>query len=233
MPVRLPTALLAFAAIAVPGAAIAHDLWLEADGGALVLRSGHRGAAPMPIDGSRVTSIRCLRGAPPAAEVRPTATTSATELRVPGRCDVASALLDGGYWSLTPDGERNLPRTQVRDAVRSWQSRQLAKWVDAGSPAASALLGDELEIAPVGNLSRIRQGDKATFRVLFRGRPVAGAVLAIDHRPLGETDAAGECRIRIRAADVESVTATLKMPLDAPEAETLVLEASLTFAVAR
>jgi hypothetical protein len=85
----------------------------------------------------------------------------------------------------------------------------------------------------VGDLSRVRQGDKATFRVLWQRRPVAGAILAIDHRPLGETDAAGECRVKVRAADVESVSVTLKRPLGTPEADTLMVEASLTFEVAR
>ncbi|HET8733388.1 MAG TPA: DUF4198 domain-containing protein [Anaeromyxobacteraceae bacterium] len=233
MPLRIPTALLVAAAIALPATAAAHDLWLEADGGALVLRTGHRGSAPRPLDASRVTSILCLRGAPPAAEVRPAATAAATEVRIPGRCDVASALLDGGYWSLTPDGERNLPRTRVPDAVRSWQSRRLAKWLDARSPAAGAVLGDELEIVPVGDLSRVRQGEEATFRVLSRGKPVAGAAVAVGHHAAGQTDAAGEWRVRIRASGVESVSARLKTPLGTPEAETLVLEASLTFAVAR
>jgi hypothetical protein len=121
----------------------------------------------------------------------------------------------------------------VPDAVRSWVSRQFAKWIDVRSPAASAALGDELEIVPVTDLARVRAGDKATFRVLWQGKAVAGAVLAIDHHPLGETDLAGECRVKIRAADVESVTATLKRPLASPEADTLTLEASLTFEVAR
>ena len=233
MPFRSSIALLTASALVLPGGAAAHDLWLEPEGEALVLRTGHRGAPPMPLDGSRVTSVRCLRGAPPPAEVRPRSTATATALRAPGPCDVASATLDGGYWSLTPEGERNLPRTAVPDAVRSWRSLQLAKWVSVRSPAAGTVLGDDLEIVPVSDLSRARQGDKATFRVLARGKPVAGAVLAVDHRPLGETDDAGECRVRIRAADVESVTATVKRPLGQPEAETLVLEASLTFEVSR
>jgi hypothetical protein len=79
----------------------------------------------------------------------------------------------------------------------------------------------------------VRAGDKATFRVFWNGKPVAGAVLAIDHRPLGETDLAGECRVKVRASDLESVSATLKRPLGSPEADTLTLEASLTFEVAR
>lgn len=221
------------ALLAVPTGARAHDLWLEPRGGVLVLRYGHRGGEALGLDAGRVRALLCRRGASPATDVRASSTVDPKELRTSSRCDAASAFLDGGFWSLTPDGERNLPRNAVPDAVRSWQSRQFAKWIDVRSPAAGLTLGDELEIVPVSDLSRVRQGDKATFRVLWQGKPVAGAVLAIDHAPLGETDAAGECRVKVRAAEVESVSATLKRPLGTPEADTLVAEASLTFGVAR
>ncbi len=224
---------LAVAWLALPLAARAHDLWLEPQGENLVLRYGHRGGDLLDLDGSRVRTLLCRKGGAGATDVRGAARTGPRELRTASRCDVASAFLDGGFWSLTPDGEKNLPRNQVPDAVRSWQSRQWAKWVDVRSASAGVPLGEEFEIVPVGDLSRIRPGDKATFRVLWQGRPVTGAVLAVDHRPLGETDAAGECRVKVRAADVESVTATLKRPLGTPEADTLVAEASLTFEVGR
>jgi nickel transport protein len=224
---------LAAAWLALPLGVHAHDLWLEPQGEVLVLRYGHRGGQVLDLDAARVKAVRCQRGGSPAAEIRSSCQASPKDLRTPSRCDVASAFLDGGFWSLTPDGERNLPRNQVPDAVRSWQSRQFAKWIDVRSPGATAVLGDELEIVPVGDLSRVRQGDKATFRVLWQGKPVAGAVLAIDHRPLGETDSSGECRVKVRAPEVESVSATLKRPLGTPQADTLVSEASLTFEVAR
>jgi nickel transport protein len=224
---------LAAAFLALPFAARAHDLWLEPQGEVLVLRYGHRGGESLDLDAAKVKTVLCRKGQAPAADVRAASRTSPKDLRTPARCDAASAFLDGGFWSLTPDGERNLPRSNVPDAVRSWQSKQFAKWVDTRSPDATAPLGDELEIVPVGDLSRVRQGDKATFRVLWMGKPVSGAVLAIDHRPLGETDAAGECRVKVRAPDVESVSATLKRPLGSPEADTLTAEASLTFEVAR
>jgi len=225
--------LIVAAALALPFAVRAHDLWLEPQGEALVLRYGHRGGETLDLDAARVERVLCRRGPLPASDVRSRSTTSAKELRTPSRCDAASAFLDGGYWSLTPDGERHLPRSQVPDAVRSWQSRQFAKWIDVRSPAAGSTLGDELEIVPVSDLAKVRQGDKATFRVLWQGRPVAGAVLTIDHRPLGETDGSGECRVKVRAPDVESVSVTLRRPLGIPEAETLTAEASLTFEVAR
>jgi nickel transport protein len=225
--------LIAASLLALPVGALAHDLWLEPRGEVLVLRYGHRGGEPLDLDAAKVKAISCRNGRAAATDVRAASKASPKELHTPSLCDVASALLDGGFWSLTPDGERNLPRNQVPDAVRSWRSKQWAKWIDVRSPSAGEPLGDELEILPVGDLSRVRQGDKATFRVLWQGKPVAGAVLAIDHRPLGETDAEGACRVKVRASDVESVSATLKRPLGTPEADTLTAEASLTFEVAR
>jgi nickel transport protein len=216
-----------------PGTPGAHDLWLEPQGDALVLRHGHRGGKLRDLDAAKVKVVRCQRGGAPAADVRAASRTTPKELRTPSRCDVASAFLDGGFWSRTPDGDKNLPKNEVPDAVRSWQSKQFAKWIDVRSRAAGAVLGDELEVVPVGDLSRARQGDEATFRVLWQGQPVAGAVLAIDHETLGETDAAGECRLKLRAAGVGSVSATLRRPLGTPEADALVSEASLTFEVAK
>lgn len=220
-------------ALAAPALAAAHDLWLEREPSGLVLRTGHRGGERLAIEPARVKSVRCLENGA-TRDLLPGAAFSPREVRLAGRCDAAAAFLDGGVWTLTPDGEVNRPRTEVEQAVKAWASRQFAKWVDARAPAAaSAVLGDELEVAAVSDLSTARQGDKVTFRVLSGGRPVAGAIVAIDHKPLGETDRAGEVRVRIRAASVETVAATLRRKVATPEADELVLEASLTFEVAR
>jgi hypothetical protein len=117
--------------------------------------------------------------------------------------------------------------------VKAWESRQFAKWIDASSPAAAKPLGDDLEIVPASDLSGRKVGDKVTLKVLSQGKPVAGAIVAIDHKPLGETDSAGEARIRLRSAGVESVSASVRRPLKTAEADDLVLEASLSFEVAR
>ncbi len=234
MRIAAASMLLLTALAGAPSISRAHDLWMEPRGEFLVIRYGHRGGEVLDLDAGRVRAILCRRGGTSKpTDVRAIATSDRKEVRVPARCDAASAYLDGGYWSLTPDGEKNLPRHRVPDAVRSWQSRQWAKWVAPGTPGAAIPLGDDLEIVPVTDLAKVRQGDKATFRVLWIGKPVAGAVCAIDHKPLGETDDAGECRIKVRASDVESVSVTLKRPLGTPEAETLTAEASLTFPVAR
>lgn len=223
---------LAVAGLVAPGAGRAHDFWIERAGDGFVLRYGHRGGAVLPIDAAKVKTIRCGDGAGSAKDVRSTARFSPEAVRFSGACAVVSVLHDGGVWSLTPDGEVNLPRSEVANVVRSWASRQYAKWVDARSPGAGAVLGDELEIVPVTDLARAGEGDKVTVRVLSAGGPVRDAVVAVAHRPLGETDSKGEIRLRLRSG-VESVSTSIRRPTATPGAETEVLEASLTFEVAR
>lgn len=225
-PVLLLVALLA------PSLAAAHDFWLERAGSGLVLRYGHRAGELLAIEQARVKAVRCL-DAGGTRDLLGAATFAPKEVRLAGRCGAASATFDGGYWSLTPDGEVNRPKNQVPDAVKGWASRQFAKWVDSGSPSAGAVIGDELELVAVSDLSKAHEGDKVTVRLLHQGRPAANAIVAIDHKPLGETDSAGETRIRLRTSGVETISATLRRKVGTPEADTEVLEASLSFEVAK
>jgi uncharacterized GH25 family protein len=223
----------AAAALLAPSAGRAHDFWVERAGDEFVVRYGHRGGEVLAIDARKVKAIRCADRSGAPRDVLPAASFAPREVKVAARCDVVSVFHHGGFYSLTPDGEVNRPRNAVENAVKSWESRQFAKWVDARSPAAAAPLGDDLEIVPVTDLSTRRRGDKVTLKVLSLGKPVAGAIVAMAHKPLGETDSAGEVRVRLRATDVESVSASLRRPLQSPEADALVLEASLTFEVGK
>jgi uncharacterized GH25 family protein len=223
---------LALALALAPGLASAHELWLERGGPGFLLRYGHQGEQ-LAIDASRVKAVRCLEhGA--VRDLAATAAPGQKEIAYQGSCEAASAFFDGGTWSLTPDGEVNRPRTEVPQAVRSWASRQFAKWVDARSQAGcAAVLGDELELVPAGDVSRARQGDKITLRVLSHGKPVRDAVVSVDHKPVGESDSRGEVRVRLRAPGLEVFGATLRRKVATPEADEVVLEASLSFEVAR
>lgn len=226
--------LLALTLLLSPAAARAHELRLERQGPELVLRFGHAGESH-DLSADRVRSLRCVEegGAGAPRELRASASVSARELRVAARCQAASAAFDGGFWSLTPDGEKNLPRTQVPDAVKSWASRQFAKWVDTSAAGSRTPLGDAFEILPGEDLSRARRGDKVTLRVLLEGEPVSGAIVTVAHEPIGETDRRGEVRLRLRSRGLETIGATLRRPIASPEAEVRVLEATLTFEVAQ
>ena len=224
---------IAAAALIAPAVASAHDFWIERGGEGFIVRYGHRGGEVLAIDGAKMKAIRCSDRSGAAKDVLASASFAPREVKVAARCDAVSAFHDGGFYSLTPDGEVNLPRNQVKGVVKAWESRQFAKWVDIGSPAATRPLGDDLEIVPAADLSGRKVGDKVALKVLSQGKPVAGAIVAVDHKPLGETDSAGEVRIRLRSAGVESVSASVRRPVKTPEADALVLEASLTFEVAR
>ena len=225
--------LFAFAALTWTSSALAHDLWIERGDGGFVLRYGHHGGAVLPLQAEKVKTFLCRKGKGRAEDLRGKAVAAPKQLGLRAACAAASAFFDGGFYSLTPDGEKNLPKNQVQDAVKAWRSKQFAKWVDGKSPLAGQAQGDEFEIVPVSDLAKAKTGDKATFRVLLAGRPLAGAVLAIDHKPLGESDDQGEARIKIRAADVEQVSASFRRPVKSAEADSEVFEASLTFEVAR
>jgi uncharacterized GH25 family protein len=215
------------------GQALAHDFWLEWQAGAFLLHYGHRGGEALPLDAAKMRTLICRRDKGAPEDLLPRAVASPTELKLAAPCSVITAFFDGGFWSLTPDGEKNLPKNKVPDAVKAWRSKQFAKWIDIHSPLASRPQGDEFEIVPVSDLAKVHAGDKATFRVLLAGQAASGALLAVGHKSLGETDDHGEVRVKIRASEVESVSATLRRAVKSPEADSEVFEASLTFEVAR
>jgi len=213
--------------------ALAHDFWLEREGNGFVLRYGHRGSEPLPLDANKIRTLLCRKDKGVPKNLLNTAVTSPKRLSLAASCAIVSAFFDGGFWSLTPDGEKNLPKNQVADAVKAWRSKQFAKWVDSRSPLANQPQGDEFEIVPVTDLANVRTGNKATFRVLLAGQPLPGAVLAVGHKSLGETDDLGQVRVKIRASDVESVSASYRRAVKSAQADSEVFEASLTFEVPR
>jgi uncharacterized GH25 family protein len=221
------------ALMAAPVLAAAHDLWVEPTPEGFRARYGHPGVEVLAIDAAKVKAIRCVDLSGAQKDVLSSARFAPKEVRFAESCAAVSVFHDGGYWSLTPDGEVNLPKNEARSVVKSWASRQFAKWVDARSPRAGVVLGDELELVPVTNLAKAHEGDKVTLRVLSAGRPVPNAVVAIDHRPIGDTDSKGEVRLRLRAAGIESISTSIRRPHARPEADAEVLEASLTFEVGK
>jgi nickel transport protein len=233
MAMRARAAIAFIAMLTGSGVALAHDLWLERQDGAFLLRYGHHGGAVLPLMAEKVKTLTCRKDKGGAENLRAKAVAAPNQLTIKATCAALSAFFDGGFYSLTPDGEKNLPKNQVPDAVKAWRSKQFAKWVDGKSPLVGQAQGDEFEIVPVTDLGKAKRGDKATFRVLLAGKPLPGAILAIDHKPLGETDDQGEARIRIRATDVEQVSASFRRPVKSAEADSEVFEASLTFEVAR
>jgi len=211
----------------------AHDFWIERDSAGFSLQRGHAGGQRLPLDPRKIVTIRCLDPKGKALDALASARFENTRATIQASCTLISAYEDGGYYSLTPDGEKNLPKNQATNAVKAWRSKQFAKWVDSRSPLQTKALGDELEVVPVTDLAKVKAGDKATFRILLQGKPIVGAILAIDHKGIGESDDEGVVRIRIREGRNMTVAATYRRPLKSQEADAEVFEASLTFEVGK
>lgn len=210
--------------------AAAHDFWIEKQESAYVLQYGHRGGARLPIERGKVKYIRCYRGKE-SSDLLSEAQFETNAVRFPAECDRVSVFYHGGFYSVTPDGEVNLPKNKVVQAVKSWESREFAKFLQLSSSSPQALTDDELEILLVTDPREVKPGKKITVRVLEAGKPVKDATVAIDERPIGETDSAGETRLRIQSAGYQAISATLKRKVSSPEADSRVLQASLYFEV--
>ena len=120
-----------------------------------------------------------------------------------------------------------MPKSQAKDAVKSWESREFVKFLDTGT--CETAFGDELEIVLGSDIRKARVGDKITVRVLHQGKPAAAATIAYHDHTLGVTNSQGEARVRLRQGGMQFIRASITRPLNSPEADSVVLSAGLLF----
>ena len=129
--------------IAAAGHAHAHDLWLEKQGGTLVLLKGHRysshgGAAEIEYSPDEVLRVLCFD---PAGVPREVPSRKTYPLEIQGDCAASYVLTSSGYWSKTPFGTKNLPKDEARQPIRSWLSYESVKRLDAWNRELARLSG--------------------------------------------------------------------------------------------
>ncbi len=219
----------------VPGISRAHDLWLEPDGAAYLLRYGHHpqlvshgGDTLVPYNPEIVKTTLCVDA---GGSQRPAKFGGTYPVRVEGDCAVAYVLTSSGYWTKTTAGTKNLKKTEAAAPLNAWQSFESVKHVAAWSDAAAKPLGVPLEIVPAGNPLALHDGDKFTVRVLANGQPVPDAVVTYDGKPRGETDSEGAVNVRVRHGGLQLIQATVRSPHPGPEADEVVHTTALTFAL--
>jgi nickel transport protein len=218
--------------VAVPPAR-AHELWLDRDGGELVLRYGHSGAVHAGIDALAYPREHVLRvdgfdadGTPLAATVSDT-----TPVRIAGPGAVTCVLFSSGYWSETPFGTRNLPKDEAKAPSRSWRSLESVKRIDAWRPALARPLTADLELVPLEDPLVLGEGDKVRLLVTLGGEPVADAVVTYDGRERGATDRDGRINIRVRHGGLQFIQAGLTLPGDGVRCDEVVHVATLVFEI--
>lgn len=212
----------------------AHDLWIERQGPLHTLqygheRSGHAGAKILEYKPEQVREAACFNAAGKAmrAEVG-----RAWPVTLSGDCAASWFLSSSGYWSKTPYGTKNLPKTEAGPVIDSWLSVESVKRIDAWDAALTQPVTRALEIVPLANPLRLRAGDKLRLKVTLEGRPVAGATVAYFGHPRGVSAADGQVNVRLRQPGLQLVQASLETPLADGRADRLIQSTALQFEIA-
>jgi len=234
-------ATLAAAAVLSSAGAQAHGIWFAQRSGDLALIYGE-GADDLDMV-KRQPLITAVTAYDAFGKPVPTA------LEVNGRLllvdtkekpAIVAAVLDNGIWSKTPEGKwLKKGKNEVPGALTSGHNFKYA--VHLRSPLRSALPslpGHTLQIVPVDSTLPEKLGQNLRLRVLYQGKPVAGALVLSDFvndpdaRPV-ESGADGGVVIKVRNQGLNVVTALLAAPPEDPlKTDKVEHLASLSFVLA-
>ncbi len=132
-----------------------------------------------------------------------------------------AAVMDNGVWSKGKDGEwQKKGRDELPDAVISERTMKYAVHLPALPSTPVPVMPDQtLQVVPVTSPLPAQLGQPATFRVLFQGKPVEGALVKHDYvndpdqEPL-KTGADGTVTLKVRNQGLNVVGATFVGPSD-------------------
>lgn len=227
---RIPFAVFP-ALLAMP--VLAHDLWIERDGLTHTLaygheRSAHEGARRVEYKPEHVKAAACHDV---TGRERPVERSSAYPVTLKGDCAASWFQLSTGYWSKTPYGTRNQPKSEASAVIDSWLSVETIKRIDRWGEALAQPLTRDLELVPLSNPLALKSGDKLRLRAYFQGRPAARVTLAYFGKPRGVTGADGTLNIRLQSPGLQLVQASLELPLDDGRADRAIHTSSLQFEI--
>ena len=140
-----------------------------------------------------------------------------------GQPTVVAAVLENGIWSKTPDGEwHKKGKDEVPTAVTSEKTIKYAVAIRGELKSAVPALPDQtLQIVPVDATLPAEMGKPLKMRVLFKGKPLGGALVQSDYvnDPDGQpvksgTD--GGVTINVRNQGLNVVVVTFYGPPDEP-----------------
>lgn len=212
---------------------LAHDLWIDRDGLLHTLsygheRSGHEGAKRLVYKPETVQQAMCFSASGQEMKADQGRNYPVT---MKGDCAASWFLVSSGYWSKTPYGTKNLPKSEAGAALDSWLSVEAVKRIDRWSEALARPLGKGLELVPVGNPLTLKAGDKLRLRAFQQGRPVANVTVAYFGKPRGVTGSDGAVNIRLNEPGVQLVQASLELPLDDGKADKAIHASTLQFEI--
>lgn len=175
---------------ALPIGASAHGIWFAQRSGDMALVYGH-GAEDLDII-KRIPKVQSLhaldeQGKPLTAAWKKTDRLLLVDTQ--GKPKALATSLDNGLWSKGPDGKWVAKgKDEVPGATESGRYIKYTVFLSNPLPAGSeALPGQTLQIVPMAKEFPHHAGKPMKFKVLFEGKPVAGAKVGHDY--LGDPEA--------------------------------------------
>ncbi|WP_036271160.1 DUF4198 domain-containing protein [Methyloversatilis universalis] len=207
---------------------MAHDAWVELDGPRYPVLYGH-GADVLAYDATKVQRVRAWQGAR-ELDVALDRSVQPVAAQGSGEPDLMTVEFDNGFWSKVGGEWKNLPRTAVPEASEAGQSLKFGKTVLRWTPRVRQPVGLRMEIVPLAERAP-RTGERLTLRVLFEGKPLAGAAVELDGHASASTlrtDERGEVSVPVRAGR-QLIGVSHVIPYAGPEAERTTLAANLRY----
>ncbi len=233
----------AVAVIGLLGVAMAcnaHGVWFAQRSGQMALVYGH-GAEDLDMVRryERVREVRAFDAAGLPVEAALLKGPQLVTIDMSAKPAVLAAVLDNGYWSKRADGTWvNRGRDEVPDAKENGRFIKYAVRIEGAPVAAlSSIPGQVLQILPVSAKLPRHANEQMAVRVLFHGRPVAGARVVRDYVTDPDAKALvtgkdGTVTFRLRNHGLNVIAAMFDGPPDDPvrAAKTGML-ATLSFAL--
>jgi nickel transport protein len=140
-------------------------------------------------------------------------------------------LFDGGFWTKTTDGSKNVSKRGIQGYLSSSHSVKYTKSIFAWNDKLAKPQGQRMEVVPASNPAAAA-GDtvRLAVTVYLDGKPAASVPVGAggDHGASDTTDAQGKAEVRIPAKGPSLIVASRKIPLkDNPDADTLSLSGAL------
>jgi nickel transport protein len=213
------------------GAAFAHDVWIENDGGNLVVVYGHPGKteAYAPDKVERVSAWG-VSGEEAAVSVK---REKDRVVIAPGKdAALVAVRFNNGYWTKTAEGFKNASKRGIGEYTESFHSLRYAKMILDWSDQFKKPLGLEIDLTPLVNPLELKVGDTLPLMVRYKGKPVEGAKIygAGDEGSKVVTDKDGMAQVTITKAGRQKIGASYRVyPENDPDADSYIYSVNMVF----
>jgi nickel transport protein len=211
----------------------AHELWFTDENNSQILHyghftDGHQGTQSIDYPAHYLKQTICLDQ---NQQTLSPVISQQTPIQIKAECALTYALLSSGFWTKTLEGSMNLPKNQINNPLKSWQSFESIKRIKLWHSDFIKPITQTLELLPLQNPLLLTLDEKVSLKLVNNGQPVKNAIVLYMGQPRGQTDEQGKINIRLKEKGLQLVQATYRQPSDKIQADELVHTTHLLFEI--